>query len=39
MKSRGSQLDQANELERELSFDVHRPRLRASCWIVMMRSF
>ncbi len=37
IKSWGSQLDLANELERELSFDVHRPR--ASCWIVMMRSF
>ncbi len=37
IKSWGSQLDLANELERELSFDVHRPS--ASCWIVMMRSF
>ncbi len=39
MKSWGSQLDLADELERELSFDMHRPRTRASCWIVMMRSF
>ncbi len=39
IKSWGSQLDLADELERELSFDVHRPRTRASCWIVMMRSF
>ncbi len=39
IKSRGSQLDLADELERELSFDMHRPRTRASCWIVMRRSF
>ncbi len=36
MKSWGSQLDLANELERALSFDVHRLITRASCWIVMM---
>ncbi len=39
MKSWRSQLDLADELEKELSFDVHRPRTRASRWIVMMRSF
>ncbi len=39
MKSWRLQLDLADELEKELSFDVHRPRTRASRWIVMMRSF
>ncbi len=39
IKSWGSQLDLADELERELSFRTRRPRTRASCWIVMMRFF
>ncbi len=39
MKLWGLQLDLADELERELSFRVCQPRTRASCWIVMMRSF
>ncbi len=40
MKSWGSQLDLADELERDRPFlRASVPRTRVSCWIVMMQSF
>ncbi len=41
LKSWGSQLDMADELERDRPFfaRARRPRTRVSCWIVMTRSF
>ncbi len=39
MKSWNSQLDMADELERDCPLFARRPRTRVSCWIVMMRSF
>ncbi len=39
IKSWGSQLDMADELERDRPLFARRPRMRVSCWNVTMRSF
>ncbi len=39
LKSRGSQLDMADELEKDRPFSRASAETRVSCWIVMMRSF